>query len=899
MTSLDQLFASATLDVVAPDTTVEFPPKTPLDSWLERLKAKSANRDQTFFDEKLRILLTVRIPHPSPVVSTVDATRPPPDLVSLITHLQVSLEATYINPYAEPPPPSAPMLSAPRKSSPHHPSIFPPTTPNPLPSSTDQDRRYVQSEGTLLLAWIWGQVVTEDEAFYLSWSEHEQVWIAVYQLHITLKFSSAFLRLTFSDPLLCLTLSTTLREKSLVASITEHPLLTFFRSLGNSLIPSPGVSLPTTPVNGQQVIVVEQPEIKPRYGPEEANLLDGLAGNPSFSADADSLSLPSTRLGPNTRRGLYALAPLEYPSPATPSPSPLTVLRSAHPTMRKSFRRTLAAVSGFRVRMRTVFVPAVLLPEDVDGEIEQKQERLAAGDAERSVVLCVEIDNSGEAGSGVGFAVEKVDISVSPARSEAETDATAMFIGWGDALFPRSGKNELFPINIGEKEQWNLIYALSFLKSPFEDEVIPISGRQPHIHPGLQRAVTINIIGKPYVVGEDLTDPVYPTSTFSSRWNCVLDLNLNPNRRLEAVSTVAEPYMGDEPSGNKPANVDILPEPPSPFPVSPATIPRRPSTPLSAGSVPPLTAGGVPIFKRHTLPTHQQLPRSLKTISTPIPPIRSRRTSLLSVKEQRDTAPASPPRASYIPPSKSQQAQFPRSPTTYEVPPLPPQFLSIASPPSGSTSSTFEGQSQMPTMPAYPPLTPGPRSAFAVPPTPNVMSQTQTESLAGPSVEIRRERGFAVGIGSPNAGGVIPPTPGPTVSGFHEPPHLPLSEHLEDAGANNMGAIVVSVGLLSEAGSNADAIYPLDSFTLDIFIFNRSNWTRRFEISCPSGGGRGIGVGIVSLNNRVRVGPLRPCTCQSVRMEFIAMAPGVHCIDVLTVKDMESGAKVNLRYVCR
>jgi len=58
----------------------------------------------------------------------------------------------------------------------------------------------------------------------------------------------------------------------------------------------------------------------------------------------------------------------------------------ARATLRKSFRRTLSAVSGFRVRMRTVFVPYNSLhPSKPDAEVDHV---LAAGYAEHSHALC-------------------------------------------------------------------------------------------------------------------------------------------------------------------------------------------------------------------------------------------------------------------------------------------------------------------------------------------------------------------------------------------------------------------------------------------------------------------------------------------------------------------------------
>lgn len=41
--------------------------------------------------------------------------------------------------------------------------------------------------------------------------------------------------------------------------------------------------------------------------------------------------------------------------------------------------------------------------------------------------------------------------------------------------------------------------------------------------------------------------------------------------------------------------------------------------------------------------------------------------------------------------------------------------------------------------------------------------------------------------------------------------------------------------------------------------------------------------------------PLRPATCQSVRMQFMAMTPGVHPVETLTLTDVETGYSVSLR----
>lgn len=47
--SFEQLFASSVLNVVVPDTSVEYPPEGPADEWLKRLAASSVERKQAFF----------------------------------------------------------------------------------------------------------------------------------------------------------------------------------------------------------------------------------------------------------------------------------------------------------------------------------------------------------------------------------------------------------------------------------------------------------------------------------------------------------------------------------------------------------------------------------------------------------------------------------------------------------------------------------------------------------------------------------------------------------------------------------------------------------------------------------------------------------------------------------
>ncbi|KAJ7752754.1 TRAPP trafficking subunit Trs65-domain-containing protein [Mycena maculata] len=961
MSTLEQIFATAELDVVVPDTSLQYPPTGPADEWLSQLKRGTLERTQAFFDEQLHALLTVRVDQP-PTASSRDAALPPKELLSFLSHLQISLEATYIS--SVPVGPSVPetprtaRLSAPPRTASlaklsarsAHPPIFPPNTPNPTPSSAETDRRYLRSEGTLLLASIWGQNASSDsqEAFSLLWSEEEEVWVAVYRLSLTV----SFLRLAVNDPLLCLTISATLRDRPQTLSRPNHPLALFLASVDFQVAATAPAS-PTSPtaVNGD-VPAPDAPPAEPTLsGLPELNLLEGLSAGPSFASSA--LGLPTARLGSVSRLKLFTLQPLAARSPLpAPSPSPMTAIgRSAvsaagpgPATLRKSFRKTLRTVSGFRVRMRTVFVPAVLLPlgEGIEEDTDEDRDRLEAGTDERTIVLCVELENSGDSGRTVGFEVESVDVSVGGGD---DAGARAVLVGWGSDGVRDNGS--VFPMRVGASEQYNLLYAVSFLRSP--DEALAMGlVKDGGVQDMLQRAVTIGIFGKPYLTpssSSSLSPPTtpktsgpspvstalsYPTRTFCSKWNCVLDLSSQPHPEPE----------DDLEDGDMQINIpNALPEPASPFPSNPRV--RTDSLINISRDSPPPTLSPQTATKRHTLPGGQPIVAAralgIKSPGTGLGYRAS--TSMLnplnSAKE-RGASPPLPVRSSsynstqYTPPSVTAQAQMPRSPTTYAAPPR----LSVDP----------EYQAPVPMTPAYPSYP----TRSALPPTPPaVMAHTHSQgvpggSTGGRSVEIRRERGMPLGTGAVG----VPQTPGPIVSvaggggGFfglgpsaseaggirEEDEYGREHERGGDPSSVKSGeGIVVSVGLVAsgtrklggDLGKTADVgyeakdgdtlqpLYPLDRFTLDVFVFNQSEWTRRFEVTCPDRRrGRGPNPskkiqspGIVPLDNRVRIGPLLPAACQSVRMEFLAVTPGVHSISTLTLTDVVSGYSMNLRSV--
>lgn len=524
--------------------------------------------------------------------------------------------------------------------------------------------------------------------------------------------------------------------------------------------------------------------------------------------------------------------------------------------------------------MRTVFVPYVLLSQNQDSllpeEVDDERERREAGNEERTVVLCVEVENPGESGPRAGFVVESVDVII------GGEGASATLIGWGDGGFAKEVEKRVFPLLVGSMEQYNLLYAVSFLRSPEDADGFTLTSRGNGDKPGggltgnLQRAVTINIKGKPFMeslISKSDVDPFsYPAQEFSSRWNCILDLSAPHSHGT------FDPHD----------STSALPEPASPFP---AFSPRTPHPFAPPGSAhfranspqPPALAGS----KRHTLPGNSVAGRSIKLSVNP----NRASTSMLNLGQQssREHTPLPPPpnplpliasnvssHSSYIPPlpSTSVHTMTSRSPTTYGPPPtLDGDKVNNVAP-----SDRDHVPPLTPAYPAYPPNT-------VIPPTP--LSQAPIANIqagsVGPSMEVRRERGVGLGIGS-----TAPQTPGPLV----------VSAHVEDRMCGmkeGRDTVVVSIGLLPLSKSKRESdlvlevpaagpgkIYPYDKFTMDIFVFNQSSWTRRFEVSCPDQRRRrhgewtgrycsgieahgmkdkgGPAVGMVPLDNRIRVG---------------------------------------------
>ena len=524
----------------------------------------------------------------------------------------------------------------------------------------------------------------------------------------------------------------------------------------------------------------------------------------------------------------------------------------------------MKTVSGFKVRMRTVFVPYVRFPS-ASASAEEAGEKLEAGTEERTVILCVEIENSGESGPGIGFEVSGVEVVVGGEGAETR------LIPWNG----ERGEEGMFPMKVGSGEQWNLLYAVGFMGNPDDapDGFSLVGGTgDKRIIRGkdkeLQRAVTINIAGRPFVLPEEDSQDRsegdrggYPTQKFSSRWNCILDLS--PQPAYSRPSSLIKQHSLRSPSAASAPHIqikgEVLPEPASPFPMS-----QSPHTVT--------TANNFAQAQERSLTVRGSLGPGVAVAGSRLEKLKARRavvsagagpgpgglrmswlTPALKERERRERerdANASPMK----PPSTALQGV--ESPSIYELPSAP---LSVA-----SFDSAGSGSGTPP--PGTPPMTP----AYPAFPTP---SRSSSAGMGhGPSgLSPAPQSGAPI---SSQMGGVVRPSVEILRGGRMSPMHVGAGQMGGDASTEMEEGepIVVSVALIHKKLEDAERIYPLETFTLDIFVFNKSSWTRRFEISFPDrrkrrkqqeiASGRagttgfwdGETPGILPLENRIRIG---------------------------------------------
>ena len=201
---LEQLFNDAVLSLSTPENTLRLPIDLPgPDTWLQELSS-TTDRKLAYFDEILSAFLVMRIPFEPPEPDG----RPPADLVTFLTFLQVSFEASYISPEQAPapptftltstsgqllgPPPPGRSSSKPRAGSPLKPKpppLVPPQTPNPTPQMEDSEKQYAVAEGIQLHSFIWGDLAVKDDRkddFAILWNGPTKEWVILYRMDVTI-----------------------------------------------------------------------------------------------------------------------------------------------------------------------------------------------------------------------------------------------------------------------------------------------------------------------------------------------------------------------------------------------------------------------------------------------------------------------------------------------------------------------------------------------------------------------------------------------------------------------------------------------------------------------------------------------------------------------------------------
>ncbi|KAB5589692.1 Potassium/sodium hyperpolarization-activated cyclic nucleotide-gated channel 4 [Ceratobasidium theobromae] len=846
-------------------------------------------------DERLQFYLIARVGSkpaggPGPT--------PPLYLLNFLVYLQIAVDAVYVPSYTPVTGGAAPRaptklrlpqgttstLNLPAQSSPLRNPVHlarpapvqPPETPNPQPMTSESERVLGRTDmGVPIQSYFWGE--ENDGQRKIGVQDGKPV-----QHPTPIPQPQEYIRVRMQDPVLCLTVSATLRDKPMGLTPQREELIELFRSSGGVYQVVKAKAKANVPPKDDQEVAEDV-----IYGLEEVNLLEGLTDGITFNPEqpGDKLLVSTSRMSTSLRRQAFSLSPTptrkEETSPASVGTTTATPLSSRPlPTLRKAFRKTLPTASGIQVRLLPAFVPHAFTDDDFADHDE------VAGE-EHSVVLSVELENSASQESG--FLVEKIQVSVN-----------------GEDTRTRLLGSVTFPLALRSRDQFNLLYAVMFMLPPDLLDAT-ISGRSHNRRDSfpvtrdsfMHRLVTITVTGRPFdLAKQDMSSLSVEnlgkrTKSFDSRWHCPLDLaamaqqnTARPNRSLGTMSPTVPTDSGR----------DVFPAPPSPFPVmsqrrhsgtpqstsNPLTGPFSSSSMTPDGSSLSSTFGGpvelpsatVAGSKRHTI-------AGLASLA-------AKRSSLPILVNQRASIPV------IIPPP------LPQSAAAGKFVPTPPSIAAITPPPNVTAFAQSQGT------PKGSP-TSGSHTGLAVPPashTPITPAFPAYPDASLPSSPMSQSpmQGMMTALGPALE---RPPRRDSLNSEAHG-----FSQRQVQQAPVLMQPLLVSVSLLPPDGSTDSRIYPTNTFSLEIFVFNESSVIRRCEVSCPARKRwrqeavqrsqddiSGNKAGILPLENHIRIGPLRPGTCQSVRMRFLAIQPGSHSIETLTLTDTETGYAINLWFV--
>ncbi|KAK1923737.1 TRAPP trafficking subunit Trs65-domain-containing protein [Papiliotrema laurentii] len=499
--------------------------------WWESIK-DAPLRQVTFLDEKLSYVVALSIPdHVFSPSASSSSPEPPSDLLRFLSRLQLSMSASLLPPLNVPPPSLTLTHQTPDPNSlvppatphvPHAPHM--PTTPNasgslvtpmPKPRMHDEQEHYAAIEGVT----VWEGTVAELDGHgvkeRLEGSAGGRViirvengWEVVYKGQVPV----VYVRTQIQNPVLSLTASVTLRDAPARKKAVNAETGSIFSNAES------------TRTDGTEDVEVEDDEEEDVAVMEEIDLLGGLGDErvpTSRLAQSlrEDLSLPPVLPSGSVPPSAASLSSFHQPTPSTASmPSTAGVARERHAapipssplntTLRKSYRRILTLSSGLRVRMRTLFLPQLLPPRS---GLEQQDDE---DEGERRVALCVEVENPLDS-PAMAFEVESITVDVGGKGGKAQASLICQ-------PEQQSADTSVFPLLLDPVEQYNLLYAVS-IASTSEDRSTSLSVEEAVAKTlgkgDEQRPVTINVIGRPR--GEN---GEYPAETFSSRWNCTLDL---------------------------------------------------------------------------------------------------------------------------------------------------------------------------------------------------------------------------------------------------------------------------------------------------------------------------------------------------------------------------------------
>ncbi|KAM0753351.1 hypothetical protein T439DRAFT_354775 [Meredithblackwellia eburnea MCA 4105] len=633
-------------------------------------------------------------------------------------------------------------------------------------------------------------------------------------------------------------------------------------------------------------------------------------------------------------------APL--PSSSATSDAPL------YPSVRRAFRRVLDVKSVLSVRMRTVPCPVFGFARSWGVRRTWDEVRLEENEGQ-GMAMCVEVSSIGHIADTLGFLIESVEIEVSGGSAgSGDVEVKPLDADQGGE------ESSQLPVLLHPTDQHNFIYALSYAghqddySATFESLPPPIpihvagspsqrfnakmgdfdaghlsgsdysQGGVKSADISWARNVGIIVRGRPVkLLGrKDLSNPKIlatpyslpeaapgvlsthsgsvraghsPTSNFAQRWNCTLDISafalpVHSKHATFLPSTTIAPHL-------------VHQQPPLARLSLNSPLPNR--TPKDRNSVESIVAGS----KRHTIANLSALALKSPALSRGGSGKKSRPTSLPRQSSDFSKAPVPfttelqtpgatgpprrffslPPGAVEVPSRSSTPA--PSSPVILHDPVPPPKLSTDAIPP------------PLPT-PAFPPHSSA-RPNFAV-----VESIAKAPGMARTSSEAKRESWTA------QSGTIVDVTlkssTGSQAKGIANGPGLGLSFEGHTS-LRGHGSLLVSVALMPLRDFKPDGapmpVGLLDVFLVEVFVVNRGDQIKRFTVGVPPKRGEDEVVvneesrvaTIIPLENDVRIGPLAPRTCASVRLRFLAVRPGAHTLQELRLVDQATGFETRLR----